>query len=208
MLHLGPRGELSRVSSLVTALEATTAVLRIVAFGAAVVVGVVALVDWAVRTRRLNPFGGVGRFMRKNVDPLLVPIERRVVRAGGRPTSAPAWALVTVVIGSLVLLWALQFLTRQLAFASGAFAAGPREVLRLLVHWTFLLLQIALLVRVLSTWVRVSPYSRWIRWSYSLTEWFLRPLRRIIPTIGMLDITPIVAYFGLSLLEGLVVSFM
>jgi YggT family protein len=196
------------VSSLVTALEATTAVLRIVAFGAAVVVGVVALVDWAVRTRRLNPFGGVGRFMRKNVDPLLVPIERRVVRAGGRPTSAPAWALVTVVIGSLVLLWTLQFLTRQLASATGAFAAGPREVLRLLVHWTFLLLQIALLVRVLSTWVRVSPYSRWVRWSYSLTEWFLRPLRRIIPTIGMLDITPIVAYFGLSLLEGLVLSFM
>jgi YggT family protein len=196
------------VNSLVTALEATTAVLRIVAFGAAVVVGVVALVDWAVRTRRLNPFGGVGRFMRKNVDPLLVPIERRVVRAGGRPTSAPAWALVTVVIGSLVLLWALQFLTRQLASATGAFAAGPREVLRLLVHWTFLLLQIALLVRVLSTWVRVSPYSRWVRWAYSLTEWFLRPLRRIIPTIGMLDITPIVAYFGLSLLEGLVLSFM
>lgn len=196
------------MNSLVTALEATTAVLRIVAFGAAVVVGVVALVDWAVRTRRLNPFGSVGRFMRKNVDPLLVPIERRVVRSGGRPTSAPAWALVTVVIGSLVLLWALQFLTRQLATATGAFAAGPREVLRLLVHWTFLLLQIALLVRVLSTWVRVSPYSRWVRWSYSLTEWFLRPLRRIIPTIGMLDITPIVAYFGLSLLEGLVLSFM
>ena len=196
------------MNSLVTALVATTAVLRVAAFAAAVVVGVVALVDWAVRTRRLNPFGSVGRFMRKRVDPLLVPIEHRVVRAGGRPSSAPAWALVAVVLGSLVLLWALQFVTRQLSFASDAFAAGPRQVLRLLVHWTFLLLQIALLVRVLSTWVRISPFSRWVRWAYSLTEWFLRPLRRIIPTIGMLDITPIVAYFGLSLLEGLVLSFL
>ena len=195
------------MNSLVTALVATTVVLRFVAFGAAVVVGVVALVDWAVRTRRLNPFGGIGRFMRKNVDPLLVPIERRVLRAGGKPSSAPAWALVTVVIGSLVLLWALQFLTRQLSVASDAFAGGTRQVVQLLVHWTFLLLQIALLVRVVSTWVRVSPYSRWVRWSYSLTEWFIRPLRRIIPTIGMLDITPIVAYFGLSLLEGLVLGF-
>ena len=207
MLRQGPRGDLSRVNSIVTALTATTAVLRIAAFAAAVVVGVVALVDWAVRTRRLNPFGGVGRFMRKNVDPLLAPIEHRVVRAGGRPSSAPAWALVVVVIGSLVLLWALQFLTGQLSAAGDAFALGPRSVLRLVVHWTFLLLEIALLVRVVSTWVRISPYSRWVRWSYPLTEWFLRPLRRIIPTIGMLDITPIVAYFGLSLLEGLVVGF-
>jgi YggT family protein len=65
-------------------------------------------------------------------------------------------------------------------------------------------LQLALIVRVISSWVRVSPYSKWVRWSYGLTEWMLAPLRRIIPLLGGIDVTPIVAYLLLGLLEGAV----
>jgi YggT family protein len=64
-------------------------------------------------------------------------------------------------------------------------------------------LRLALLVRVLSSWLPISPYSKWIRWSYALTDWMIIPLRRLIPSIGMIDITPIVAWFGLSLLQRL-----
>jgi YggT family protein len=63
-------------------------------------------------------------------------------------------------------------------------------------------LRIALIVRVISTWFQISPYSKWIRWSYVLTEWFLAPLRRIVPTLGPVDITPIVAFLLLSLIQG------
>ena len=38
---------------------------------------------------------------------------------------------------------------------------------------------------------------------HQITEPILSPLRRIIPMIGMIDITPIVAYFGLQLAESL-----
>jgi hypothetical protein len=41
----------------------------------------------------------------------------------------------------------------------------------------------ALIVRVLSTWLPVSPYSKWIRWSYVLTDWLINPLRRLIPLL-------------------------
>jgi uncharacterized protein YggT (Ycf19 family) len=34
----------------------------------------------------------------------------------------------------------------------------------------------------------------------------LRPLRRVVPPLGVIDITPLVAYFGLVLLEWLVES--
>jgi YggT family protein len=179
--------------------------LRYALFAAAAVVGVVAAVDWAVRTRRLNPFGATARFFRRTVDPLMVPIERRVVRAGGRPSSAPLWALGVVVVGGLLLIALLDFVTRQLAFAATAVSMGPRGVLVLLVGWTFALLRIALIVRVISSWVRVSPYSPWVRWSYGFTEWMLAPLRRLIPLLGGIDITPIVAYLLLGLLEGVLV---
>jgi YggT family protein len=178
--------------------------LRYALFVAAVIAAVVAAIDWAVRTRRINPFGGTARFFRRTVDPLMVPIERRVVRAGGRPSSAPLWALGVVVVGGLLLITFLDVVTRQLAVAFSAFTAGPRGVLMLLVGWTFALLRIALIVRVISSWVGVSPYSKWVRWTYGLTEWMLAPLRRVIPLLGGIDVTPIVAYLLLGLLEGVV----
>ena len=76
----------------------------------------------------------------------------------------------------------------------------------LLVSWTFSLLQVALIVRVISSWVRVSPYSPWVRWSYALTEWMLAPLRRVIPLFGGIDVTPIVAYLGLRLAESILLG--
>ena len=192
--------------TVVTLLVAATAFLRVALFVVAVVFGVIALVDWLVRSRRLNPFGGVARFMRRSIDPLLVPVERRVLRAGGRPSSAAFWALAVVIIGGLVVLMLLQFLTQQLALASSAASLGAVSMLALLIHWTFALLQIALLVRVVSSWFGLTEYSKWVRWSFVLTEWMLRPLRRVVPTLGMLDITPIIAYFGLMLVERLVLS--
>jgi YggT family protein len=39
-----------------------------------------------------------------------------------------------------------------------------------------------------------------VRWSFTFTEWFLVPLRRIIPPLGMIDITPFVAYLALAYL--------
>jgi YggT family protein len=193
------------MNDVVGGLRVVSEMLRYALFGAAVVAAVVALVDWAVRTRRINPFGATARFFRRTVDPLMVPVERRVVRAGGRPASAPLWALGAVVVGGLLLIALLDFVTRQLGFAASAVSTGPRGVLVLLVGWTFALLRVALIVRVISSWVGVSPYSKWVRWSYGITEWMLAPLRRVIPLLGGIDITPIIAYLLLSLLEGIVV---
>lgn len=181
-------------------------VLRIALFYVALVLAAVCLGDWAVRTRRISPFSGTSRFFRKAVDPWMVPIERTVVRAGGKPSSAPWWALVAAVLGGLVLLFVLDFvggLLRQLA--SGI--SEPRVLPIILVSWTFKLIELALLVRVISTWLPISPYSRWVRWSYVLTDWILRPLRRIIPAFGAIDFTPLIAYLVLAwVLEPVVIG--
>jgi YggT family protein len=173
------------------------AVVRVALFAGALILAVVCLIDWAVRTRRISPFSGVARFFRKAVDPMMVPVERTVIRAGGRPASAPWWALVAVVVGGLILLFLLDFLQRLL----GQLALGvnqPRLLPVIVVSWAFKLLELALIVRVVSTWLPISPFSRWVRWSYTLTEWLLAPLRRIIPTLGAIDITPLVAYLVIA----------
>ncbi|HEY2378009.1 MAG TPA: YggT family protein [Gemmatimonadaceae bacterium] len=185
------------MNALLTDFDLVVHGLRLAIFAAAVAMGVIALVDWLVRTRRISPFNGVARFFRRSVDPLMVPVERMVLRAGGQPASAPWWSLVTVVLGGIVLLFLLgivRTLLGQLASAVG----DPRLLPVMIVAWAFKLVELALIVRVLSSWLPISPYSRWVRWTYALTDWMLVPLRRIIPTLGMVDITPIVAYLVLA----------
>ena len=59
---------------------------------------------------------------------------------------------------------------------------------------------------MISSWLRISPYSRWVRWAFALSEPIMRPLRGVIPPLGMIDVTPIAAYFVLWVLETLVMS--
>lgn len=178
------------------------AVVRVALFWLAVVVATVATLDWLVRTRRVPPFGAVARFCRRYIDPLLAPVERRVVRRGGLPTSAPWWALGAVVVGGLLLLASLEFLGRLfLQVAWGA--SSPGRFGLMLVSWTFTVLRLALIVRVISSWFQISPWSKWIRWSFVLTEWMLAPLRRIVPAFGPVDITPLVAFILLMILQSI-----
>jgi YggT family protein len=188
-------------------MDAVLGVLRVVVFVIAAAALIIFAVDWLVRTRRLSPFGPVARFFRRVVDPLIVPIEHRVVRSGGLPSSAPWWALIAVVIGGLIVLALLEFLRGQLAFASSASSAGVGGLIAVLVTWIFGILQLALIVRVISSWVRISEWSKWIRWTIPLTEWLLRPLRRVIPPLaGTIDLSPLVAWLLLALAKGVVLN--
>jgi YggT family protein len=177
--------------------------VRYALFGLAVIAAIVALLDWLVRTRRLNPFGPIGRFCRQVIDPLMLPIERRIVRAGGQPASAPWWTLVAVVVGGLLLVTLLNYLHRLFGEIAWGLSSPGRFGL-LVVMWTFGLLRIALIVRVISTWFSMSPYSKWIRWSYVLTEWMLAPVRRVLPTFGPIDISPLVVFFLLGIIQNLI----
>jgi YggT family protein len=175
--------------------------VRRVLFVVAVIAAAIALVDWLVRTRRLNPFGPIARFCRRFVDPLMAPVERRILRAGGLPSSAPWWTLVVVVVGGLLLIWLLEFL-RTFFGSTAAALQSPGGAVRFLIALVFSILRIALIVRVVSSWFQISPYSKWIHWSFKLTEWMLAPLRRVLPTFGPMDVSPLVAYLLLALLQG------
>ena len=182
-------------------------ILGAVRFAVAVIAGIFAafcVIDWLVRSRRVNLFGALARFSRSRIDPILEPIERKVVRAGGNPASAPLWALAAAVVGGILLISVLDFIRAEILGLAFAVQNGPRGILRLLISWTFDFLRIALLVRVVSSWLPISPYSPWIRWAYVVSEPILRPLRRVIPSLGPIDITPIIAYFLIGIIQGAV----
>src|SRR5712671_1719592 len=196
------------MESFLSATDAGVQVLKTVLLWIAVVLAAICALDWAVRTRKISPFNAIARFCRSTVDPLIAPIERKVVRAGGTPASAPLWALAAVVVGGILLLSFFDVLRTQVVLSSLAAQNGSAGIFHLLVSWTFWILKAALIVRVISSWLPISPYSGWIRWSYALSEPILAPLRRIVPNLGGLDITPILAYFLLNIIESVLFRLM
>jgi YggT family protein len=116
-----------------------------------------------------------------------------------RPLRRPAelraaLALLAVIIAGIIVLSLLGVVRDNIILILRAAAFGPRALISVLVGWTIGFLQLALIVRVITSWVRISPYSRWVRWSFVLTDWLVRPLRKRLPNVGMFDISPIVAY--------------
>jgi YggT family protein len=158
----------------------------------------------AVQSRILNPFGAPARAIRSLTDPLLRPIEHRILRSGGNPQSAPWWLVGIAVAGGIVLVSGVQWLAAELLTLSAAAGAGPGFALRIAVDWAFNLVILALVVRIIGSWIGASRYTRWMRPFVFLTEWLLAPLRRFIPPLGMFDITPLVAWFILEIARSYV----
>jgi YggT family protein len=154
----------------------------------------IALASWALRGRRLNPFGTPARMLRRLSDPIMRPLERRVIQAGGNPQDAPLWLVGISVVGGLLLLSLVGWLGEAIVGLIGSFRAGPAEVGRFLVAGVFSLLMAALLVRVIASWLGVSLYGRWMRPIAALTGWIVEPIQRVLPPFGPFDFSPMVAY--------------
>ena len=176
------------------------ALIRYLAFGIFVFCGVTALGSWAVRTRRISPMSAPGRRIRKYTDSVLAPIERWVIQRGGNPQNAGWWLVGISVAGGIVLVTLSDWVFVQALRLASAGAEGPRGVLRLIVYYAAQLVTLALIVRVIGSWFGVGRFNRWMRPAYVLTDWIVEPLRKIVPPIGMVDITPLVAWAAIQFL--------
>ena len=166
----------------------------------------VALTHWAVRSRRINPFGAWPRLMRRVSDPVLQPMERRVVSAGGNPQNAPLWLLAVVIAGGLVLMSLTGWVIDALSRLSWMAQSGPRFWVQTLVSLFFTVLMTAILIRVIASWFGIGPYRRWMRPIMALTSWLIDPIQRILPPFGMFDFSPMVAWLVLYVVRGFVLG--
>jgi YggT family protein len=178
--------------------------VRVIVVVALVYASLVALTGWATRTRRINSFGPWPRFIRKVSDPVLLPLERRIIRYGGSPQNAPLWLLGVVIAGGLLLLSLTSWLIGTAAGVMTIVHGGVRAWARVLVDAIFTVLMGAILIRVIGSWIGIGPYNRWMRPMYALTNWLIDPIRRILPPMGMIDFSPMVAWLVLFVVRGFV----
>jgi len=166
----------------------------------------VALTHWAVRSRRINPFGAWPRLVRRISDPILLPLERRVINAGGNPQNAPLWLLGLVIGGGLLLLSLAQWLITTASGLVLLAQGGVRVWIQVLLSAVFTILMAAILIRVIASWLGIGPYRKWMRPVYALTNWLIDPIRRILPPVGIFDFSPMVAWLVLYVVRGFVLG--
>jgi YggT family protein len=75
--------------------------------------------------------------------------------------------------------------------------------------WTFLrfflaALEVLILARVLMSWLNPRFEGLVARLLYQTTEPILAPIRRILPSTGMIDLSPIVAFLLIGLIAAAV----
>lgn len=143
----------------------------------------------------LNPFSWSARTIRRLTDPLIGPVRRALAGVGIDPKFAP---LVTILLAVLLGWFALQLVTGMINTLAGvmisinehAFPAFIGYVLYgLLSFYSFLIF-----VRIIFDVGRVSHTTHLMRFLVKATEPLLGPLRRIVPPVGMFDVSPIVAF--------------
>jgi YggT family protein len=67
-----------------------------------------------------------------------------------------------------------------------------------------LVLTLAILARSLMSWFPMDPSNVFVQLIHRVTEPILEPLRRIVPRVGMIDLTPMAAILLLMVLQYLV----
>jgi YggT family protein len=64
-----------------------------------------------------------------------------------------------------------------------------------------------LLIRILITWIpNLDPYNPAVQLLFRVTDPVLEPARKIIPPIGMIDISPIVVFIVLGFVQRLLLD--
>jgi len=183
-------------------------VLRLVVLAVALAAALLSVGSWAVTSRRISPFSRLARVIRALSDPVLRPIEHGLVRQGRNPQDAPWWLLGMAIVGGILLLTLSQWLIEMALRVVAAEEAGPRALARLGVYLLVQLLSLALFARVIGSWIGAGRYNRWLRPAYRLTDWIVEPLRRFIPPIGIVDITPLAAWLLLQILLAILLKVM
>jgi len=154
----------------------------------------------------LNPFSRPVIMLRRWTDPLVNPVRRVVIRMGFGPNVAPLF----VVLAALVLgYFASEFIGAVLGTVAGLIVSTqegkPISIVGYLLYGFIAVYMLLIFARILYSWF-ADPQSRVLHFLIRATEPVLGPFRRVIPPVGMMDISPIIVIFLLDLLKRAVAA--
>jgi YggT family protein len=194
-------------------MEFTQAVAKVYFFlqsaVAAAVLAVIALmlVRLLLNYADLNPFSRPVIFVRRLSDPLVNPVRRSLIQFGFGPNITPLVViLVSILLGWFLLQLAQSILGTIAGVVASVAAARLVAVVGYLLHGFLDIYMLLITIRIIFSWGNVSYSNRVMRFLFNATEPLLAPMRRIVPPLGVFDISPLVALLILWLLKSAVAA--
>lgn len=147
----------------------------------------------AVGADYYNP---VCQVLLKVTQPLVAPLSKLVPRIGRFNTAA------------VVLLVAIQTISVIVVTAISGYSLDPLQAFIIamyrLVRMLLVMYMVLIIAEVILSWVGGAMRHPIIPLIYQLTRPVLAPIRRVVPTIGGLDLSPLVAIIGIQFLMILI----
>ena len=151
----------------------------------------------------LNPFGWMSRTIRRLTDGLVVPVRGGLRNLGADPKFAP---LVVILLVILLGFFFLQLVETIFITIAGVWDSTQRgrvmAALGFILYGLLSIYFLLILMRVIFSWGQLSYRNRVMRFLYDTTEPLLGPLRRMLPTLGWIDISPFVAFLLIWLFQA------
>ena len=147
-----------------------------------------------VRADFYNP---LSQFIVRATKPLLNPLRRFIPGVSGMDMAALVLAWFVLALEQLAILGLAGVGLQPLA---AALLAIP-ELISLIIN----IFLFAILIQVIISWINPGSYNPAISLIHSLTEPMLGSVRRRMPEMGGLDLSPMVVMVGLVVLEMLLV---
>jgi len=157
------------------------------------------LLRFVLQLVRADFYNPLSQFAVRATQPLLKPLRRIIPSLFGLDMSS----LVLAIIVQLILM------APTLLLAYGTTGDPLHLLLWAIIGVTALFLKIfffALIISVILSWVAPASHNPGAEMVNQICEPMLAPLRKILPNLGGLDISPILAFMVLKLLDMLVIN--
>jgi YggT family protein len=158
----------------------------------------------------VNPFRRSAISLKRATDPMILPIRRLLVAFRLEPKVAPFIAILLIILVGYFVVQVASGVLNTIAGILYAVTSGvpgfPIAIVGYLVFGLLGLYTLAIFVRIFLSWGTLGYGNRWMRFLIQITEPLMDPLRRNIRPVGMFDISPIVAFLILWVLQAIVAA--
>ena len=158
----------------------------------------------------VNPFRRSAISLKRATDPMVLPIRRLLVAFRLEPKVAPFIAILLIILIGYFVVQVASSVLNTIAGILYAVTSGvpgfPIAIVGYLVFGLLGLYTLAIFVRIFLSYGGLGYGNRWMRFLIRITEPLMGPLRRKIRPVGMFDISPIIAFLILWVLQAAVAA--
>ena len=142
----------------------------------------------------LNPFAWTSRTIRRLTDGFVMPVRGGLRQVGVEPKFAPLVVILLVfILGYFVIQLADTIGHTSISVLESVSRGAMITAVGFVIYGLLSIYLILIIARVVFSWGQVSYGNRIMRFLVNVTEPLIGPLRRMLPPLGWIDISPLVA---------------